>query len=47
MEGQKALRFLKKHVNLCSGDERKSYGFETTLGEELMTKSSFLGELSL
>ncbi len=29
MEGQKALRFHKKYLNLCSEDER-SYGFGTT-----------------
>ncbi len=31
MEGQKALRFHQKDLNLCSEDERRSYGFGTTL----------------
>ncbi len=30
MEGQKALRFYKKKLNLCSEDEQRSYGFGTT-----------------
>ncbi len=30
MEGQKALRFHQKDLNLCSEDERRSYGFGTT-----------------
>jgi len=30
MEGQKALRFHQKYFNLCSEDEGKSCGFETT-----------------
>ncbi len=30
MEGQKALRFHQKYLNLCSEDERRSYGFVTT-----------------
>ncbi len=32
MEGLKALRFKQKYLNLCSDDERRSYGFGTTLG---------------
>ncbi len=32
MEGLSALRFHQKHLNLCSGDERRSYGFVTTWG---------------
>ncbi len=32
MEALKALRFKQKHLNLCSDDERKSYGFGTTSG---------------
>ncbi len=32
MEGQKALRFHQKYLNLCSEDERMSYGFWTTWG---------------
>ncbi len=30
MEGQIALRFNQKHLNLGSEDERRSYGFGTT-----------------
>uniref|UniRef100_A0A671L6X8 FUZ/MON1/HPS1 second Longin domain-containing protein n=1 Tax=Sinocyclocheilus anshuiensis TaxID=1608454 RepID=A0A671L6X8_9TELE len=30
MQGQTALRFHQKYLNLCSEDERRSYGFETT-----------------
>ncbi len=30
MEGQKALGFHQKYLNLCSEDERRSYGFGTT-----------------
>ncbi len=29
MEGQRALGFHQKYVNLCSEDERRSYGFGT------------------
>ncbi len=32
MEDQRALRFHQKHLNLCSEDERRSYGFGTTWG---------------
>ncbi len=32
MQGQKALGFHQKHLNLCSKDEHKSYGFGTTWG---------------
>ncbi len=32
MEGQKALGFLQKYLNLCSEDERRSYRFGTTWG---------------
>ncbi len=28
--GQKTLRFHQKYLNLCSEDERRSDGFETT-----------------
>ncbi len=31
-EGQRALRFKLKYLNLCSEDERRSYGFGTTWG---------------
>ncbi len=30
MEGQIALGFHQKYLNLCSNDERRSYGFVTT-----------------
>ncbi len=30
MEGQKALRFHQKYLNLCSEDEQRSSGFGTT-----------------
>ncbi len=30
--GQRALRFHQKYLNLCSEDERRSYGFGTTCG---------------
>ncbi len=32
MEGQKALGFHQKYLNLCSEDERRSCGFETAWG---------------
>ncbi len=32
MQGQTALRFHEKYLNLCSEDERRSYRFETTWG---------------
>ncbi len=32
MEGQRALRFHKKYINLCSKHERRSYGFGMTWG---------------
>ncbi len=28
MQGQKALRFHKQYLNLCSEDEQRSYGLE-------------------
>ncbi len=31
-EGLRALRFHQKYLNLCSEDERRSYGFVTTWG---------------
>ncbi len=30
MQRLKALGFLQKYLNLCSEDERRSYGFGTT-----------------
>ncbi len=35
MEGQRALRFHQKYLNLFSEDERRSYGFGTTWGWEI------------
>ncbi len=32
MEGLRALGFHQKYLNLCSEDERRSYGFSTTWG---------------
>ncbi len=32
MEGLRAFRFHQKYLNLCSEDERRSYGFGTTWG---------------
>ncbi len=32
LEGQRALRFKQNYLNLCSEDERRSYGFGTTSG---------------
>ncbi len=32
MEGLRALIFKQNHLNLCSGDERRSLGFGTTSG---------------
>ncbi len=32
MEGQRALRFHQKYLNLCSEDEQRSCGFGTTQG---------------
>ncbi len=32
MEGQKALGFNQKYLNLCSEDEQRSCGFGTTRG---------------
>ncbi len=32
MKGQRALRFHQKYLNLCSEDERRSYGFGTEWG---------------
>ncbi len=40
IEGQKALGFNQKYLNLCSEDERKSYGFGR------ITEFSFLSELT-
>ncbi len=32
MEGQRALGFHQKYLNLCFEDEQRSYGFGTTWG---------------
>ncbi len=41
LEGQKALGFHQKYLNLCSEDEQRSFGFGTAWGS-LMTEFSFL-----
>ncbi len=46
MEGQKALGFHKKYLNLCSEDER-SYGVGTKLGWVINNRIFILGEQSL
>ncbi len=48
MEGQKALEFQEKYLNLCSEDEQRSCGFETTWGWVINDIIYiFLGELSI
>ncbi len=47
MEGQRALRFHKRNLNLCSEDERWSYGFGTTWGWVINDRIFIFGELSL
>ncbi len=42
-EGQKALRFHQKHLNLCSEDERRSYGFGTTWGRVINDRIFIFG----
>ncbi len=46
MQGQNALGFHQKYLNLFYKDKQKT-GFEQQEGEKLMTEFSFLGELSL
>ncbi len=43
MEGQIALRFHQKYLNLCSEDERRSYGFGTTWGWVINDRFFILG----
>ncbi len=43
MEGQIALGFHQKHFNLCSEDERRSYGFGTTWGWVINARIFILG----
>ncbi len=45
MKGQKALRFHLKYLHLCSEDEQRSCGFETTWGWVINDRIlfSFLG----
>ncbi len=47
MEGEKALGFHQKYLNLCSEDERRSYGFGTTWGWVINGIIFSLGELKL
>ncbi len=42
-EGQRDLRFYQKYLNLCSEDERKSYGFGTTWGWVINDRIFILG----
>ncbi len=43
MQGQKALGFHQKYLNLCSKDEWRSYGFGTTRGWVINDISFILG----
>ncbi len=43
MEGQKALGFHQKYLNVCSEDERRSYRFETTWGWVINDRVFILG----
>ncbi len=43
MEGQRALGFHQKYLNLCSEDERRSYGFGTTWGRVIKDRIFILG----
>ncbi len=43
MQGQRALRFNQKHLNLCSEDEQRSYGFGTTRGWVIIDRIFILG----
>ncbi len=47
MEGQRALRFDPKYLNLCSEDERRSYRFGTTWGWVINDRIVIFGELTL
>ncbi len=48
MQGQKALAFHQKNLNLCSEAELRSYGFGTTWGWAINDRIFFFfGELSL
>ncbi len=47
-QGQRALGFHQKYLNLCSEDEQRSYGFGITWGRVINLQNfHFLGELSL
>ncbi len=41
--GQKAIGFHQKYLNLCSKDERKSYGFGTTWGRVINDRIFIFG----
>ncbi len=43
MQGQRALRFHQKYLNLCSEDEQRSYGFGTTWGWVINDRIFILG----
>ncbi len=43
MQGQKAVGFCQKYLNLCSKDERRSYTFGRTLGWVINDRSFIFG----
>ncbi len=43
MQGQKTLGFHQKYLNVCSIDERRSYGFGMTWGGVINTIIFILG----
>ncbi len=47
MDGQKTVRFHPKYLNLCSEDERRSYGFRTTWGRVINDRIFILGWTNL
>ncbi len=47
MDGQKTVRFHQKYLNLCSEDERRSYGFRTTWGRVINDRIFILGWTNL
>ncbi len=47
MQGQKALGFHQKYLNLCSKDERRSYGFRMTWGWVINDRIFFFGWIRL
>ncbi len=47
MQGQRALRFHQKYLNLCSEDEWRSYGFGTTWGWVINDRIFIFGRTTL